>query len=313
VNLPLAFPELAQVRQQQLDWCMNRITSLELSFDCLAKRVSEVDASHTSAVHTAHHRQPIGDFECQLLGLSSDSFSIWSEYWETVIQSAVQSISASIARDSQSIAGVSLPSASGAVSNHRFILTGTPSDSPVTLSISCKVGLGFKPLVKQDGTATEFKVKPLLEVGTTSIALERFDQMKLGGLLVLRSRVAEGTLSDARVFLTHPHHIFSASWNLEEGIILVTDRQPPLGEGAGNDSMPTDGIAIPIYAQLELQSVDLDQLKGLKEEDTLQAGVFPKDAIVKLSAGGVAFGEGLLVQMDGRLAVRITKLNRRSA
>jgi Type III flagellar switch regulator (C-ring) FliN C-term len=315
VNIPLVLPELSQVRQHQLEWCMNRIIRLELSYDCLANRATKLDAPPNVAVHTRQHSGPIGDFECQLYGLSSEVLSVWAEYWESIIQSAVQSISESIEEDSHIITGMSFLSVSGAHSLHRFILTGTPSDSPVTLSISCSAGVGFKPTVKGNGSASVVKVKPILELGATSISADRFEQMKPGGLLVLRSRIAEGTLLDARISLSHPHYIFSVSWNLDEGTILVTDTQIPVSDGVqGNsDTMSVSGFAIPIYAQMELQSVDLDQLKGLKEEDTLQAGVFPKDAVVKLSAGGVAFGEGLLVQIDGHLAVRITKLNRRSA
>jgi flagellar motor switch/type III secretory pathway protein FliN len=313
-NFSEMLPELSQIRQQQIDWCLSRITRLELSYDCSAKRVSGLDSVKGPASITSRQSRPVADFEMQLFGLTTDAISTWSEYWEQIIQSASESICDSIARDSHSIMGMFLPAASAISHSSYFSLTGTPADKPVILSISCKPGLGFKPIAKTDTSLPAIKVKPYLEVGHTSVPVDRFEQMQPGGLLVLREIVDNGVLSNARVLLAQEQYVFAVSWNLEEGTILVTDTQLSASEGS-NTQMNDDvagGMAIPIYAQMELQSVDLDKLKALREEDTLDAGVLPKDAVVKLSAGGVAFGEGLLIQIDGRLAVRITKLNRRS-
>jgi Type III flagellar switch regulator (C-ring) FliN C-term len=313
--LPLVLPELTDMRQQQLDWCMSRITRLDLSYDCLAKRVSTFEDGLRVVVMTCLHSRPLGDFEIQLYGLSSDMLSVWSEYWELIIQSAVQSICDSIESDSVAIVGTALASDSKSPQTHRFLLTNTPADRPIGLSLSCKPSLAFKPTLKADASSPIVKVKPLLEVGCTAVPLDRFEQMRLGGLLVLRRSVANGALLQTRISLAAGIALYSVSWNLDEGIILVTNTQQPLddsNEGYAN-SLSSSGISVPIFAQIELSSVDLDHLKGLKEEDTLQTGVFAKDAIVKLSAGGVLFGEGQLVQIDGRLAVRITKMNRRGA
>jgi flagellar motor switch/type III secretory pathway protein FliN len=314
-TLPAVFPDLAQVRQQQLDWCISRVIRLELSYDCLAKRVGEPDGVQGPAAISRQYSLPIGDFELYLYDLSSDAVTLWAEYWESIMQSALQSISDSINRDSHAIAGLALPSPPATQSVHYFVLTGTPLDKPVSMSISGRPEVGFKPTLIPDAGAPAIKVKPYLEIGRTAVPANRFEKMQIGGLLVLRSSVADGVLANARVLLSERQCLFAVSWNFDEGTILVTDTQVSSADEDDNkaNTMSDSALTIPIFAQIELQSVDLETLKSIKEEDTLQAGVLPKDAVVKLSAGGVAFGEGLLVQIDGRLAVRITKLNRRSA
>jgi flagellar motor switch/type III secretory pathway protein FliN len=314
-HLSPVFPELALIRQKQIDWCLSKISRLVLNYDCTGKHISAFDRAKTSAALTRLQSTPIGDFEAQLYGLTTDAVTTWSEYWEQLTDSAVRNMSDSIKRDSEVIAGVTLPASGDKAQIHYFELTGTPFDRPVILAISCRPGLGFKPSTQAHIEALPIRVKPYLEVGNTSVPINQFEGMKIGGLLVLRKAVQDGVLSDARILLAPQQYMFSVSWNLNEGIILVTDTE--LSASDANDSQPTGseagGMAIPIYAQIELRSVALDKLKSLTQEDTLEAGVFPKDAIVKLSAGSVAFGEGQLVQIEGRLAVRITKLNRRSA
>jgi flagellar motor switch/type III secretory pathway protein FliN len=311
----LALPSVSELRQQQIDWCLRCVNKLDLPHDCSGRRVSEKESNAVPVALTRRLKTPLGHFTCNLYSGSNDTLALWCEYWDEIVNASIESVCNSIVRNSSAIVGFSPSKSSTPAETHYFSLTGSPADAPVILSISVLPDVGFKPTLEEGKSPSTLRIKPQLRVGRTAVSIDTFGRMKVGGLLVLRPTLDERVLRNAKVGFLEGRDIFSVNWHLDEGTIVVSDTQRSSNYEDNEQTYSTDGsgIDVPIFAQIELRSIELDQLKALKQEDVLLTDMLPKDAIIKLSAGGISFGEGSLVQLDERLAVRITKLYHRGA
>ncbi len=300
------------------DWIQQQISalpSLELSYGILAKPESQIPPGSAVAKSPSQGEIGFASLSASLYGQSSDIVTDWVELWDLLGADLCKKVGEYLAAQWDNTADPDLALCKESLSRSFYF---SLSALPVSAQLFMQLDVLVKPqnLAKQnfDKSTRQLKCAAYLDLGVITLGQDELKQVEVGGVFVfgLKKRaqlalpIVFGRLGDCRL---------PANWTIETGeITMLNIEQLAALESEAQQSqleppyLSLTELKIPIQAVVELDGISIDTLQTIKPQQILASNVKVDDCIVKLSANGQAFAQGQLLEMNGQLCVRLTKV-----
>ena len=317
-NSSLQLPSLDQIARRWVALEIARTKPFELSHAVLATAVGLKDIQSDNQIKVAKVAHQFASFRVNAVSQNQQALEQWRELWELVALELCEKL------DSHLRVGWENRQSSTDDSETRdsnqvicFRLSASPAQAPVFLAI--KLELNQQLLVARTEKLSSISVSTgcRLLFAKITVPAGTIEQVSIGGLFVFGvSRAKSGTLKVGFCLHNLAKPLFSMDWNLDAGevsamsdIDLTNLEQDEISKKT-SFSVQRSGKAmeIPVYAYIELPAMPFNELQSIQSDQILQTNLRLENCIVSLSTDSQTFAQGQLIEINGQVAVRVTKI-----
>ena len=317
-NPALQLPSLDQVAQRWVALEIARTKPFELSHAVLATAVGIDDIQSDNQIKVAKVAHQFASFRVSAVSQNLEALEHWRELWELVALELCEQLDRQLLLSWENkLDSIDTGESSEPNPVICFRLSASPAQAPVFLAIKLELNQqSLKPKTDKQSLMSVSTGCRLLFAKIT-VPSGTIDQVSVGGLFVFGvSRLEGGILKVGFCLHNLAEPLFSMGWNLDAGeVTAMSDidiTNLDQDENSKKDSFSVQrsskAMEVPVYAYIELPAMPFNELQSIQSDQILQTNLRLENCVVSLSTDSQTFAQGQLIEINGQVAVRVTKI-----
>ena len=312
---PVVLPDMQTTLRRLVGLELSAIGGFDLSDGIFLRQVNSLQSS-TLEVLEVKFQTNIGAVKVSFSDLPKGFARLWREWLDSLGKEVATAVSDKLCSAVQNGGLLELQptivgSDSGATMPVFFNVTGAPGVESIGMQVDVeRLRVNALQRLRPARSGKSICLRFWLHFGQTHVAVSQLGQIEVGGCFVLEQKLSNAVVSGCLSNSIQRYQPFArVQWNLNEGCVILDENYP--AESAPDFTEQSRDIAsltVPVFAFVELTSVSIEALVGAVPGTILLSDLDAANIKIKLSANGTVFGEGQLVQIDDRVAVKVTGL-----
>jgi flagellar motor switch/type III secretory pathway protein FliN len=309
------FPNLQLLMNHWVATQVNLLAPVELSHGILA--TLDLQERNPSAHKRTLCVREIGFIKATavLHGDADESFDHWVELWHLLGHELSAKVGEHLEKQWESAdEDTLLHKKEKPAQSFFFLLSALPTGSVLGLQIDIEVLTEKLALNEQKVTKSAISCDAWLEIGEVGVPHTILSKTEVGGVFVFGLR-RDTTIAAVLKIGQQAESRLPVNWNLESGEITMLNIE-------SLDALPTRDkqdrlepsyasikeLKVPVRAYIELGQLAIEDLQNLRVHQVLPTAALVANSAVELSANGQTFAHGQLIEMNGQLCVRVTRV-----
>jgi flagellar motor switch/type III secretory pathway protein FliN len=288
----------------------------ELSHGLLATLDSDNDLQNRPHIVTGHTERGFNTFSARIVYTDQTAFNDWRELWHQLSVELIEKVSDYLESQWQSNP-ISQPDIhlKSAPNTYVFLIGAAPINSDIWIKLEIVSDTTKLGVASARKSARFVDCPATLELAQVCIRAHELPSVEVGGLFVF-GLTCSGQVNANLVLNSTVKSCFSVSWQTQTGEIMLNNAfletygATPDGDHSSQlIQQSVQQLSVPVTASIQVGRLSFDELNQLNPQQVLSTKIAVADCTVQLSANGQIFAEGVFVEINDQLCVRVTKVN----